>query len=867
MTALLERDAELDRLGAALERAAGGSGSVVLVAGEAGIGKTSLVRAFVRRNDGRRARVLLGACDDLLTPRTLGPLRDAARGTAGPLAAALAADDRDAALLTALADGGARPTVLVLEDVHWADDATLDVLRYVGRRVAELPAVLVATYRDEEVGPSLQRVLGALGGPAVHRLAPARLSRSAVARLTGGTAATSAPVYTLTRGNPFFVSEMVAGAREAVPATVVDAVLARVQRLGPAARAALEGLSVVPSAVELPLARALLDGSGLADLGALAEIERTGLLEVRAGAVAFRHELARRAVEGALPMGVRMQHHARVLAALRAGPEPDLARVVHHAVAAGDAAAVVAHAPAAARVAHRLGAHAQEAALQEQALAYRERLDPAEEAALWREHAAALFTLDRMPRALDAGREAVRLAEERGDPEPLAEALVGLGLAYWAVLRPAEGLAAVERAVAVLEPVGDGPTHAYALAYLAGLRITVDRDADALEAARAAAAMARRVGAPPLVALARIACGTARLKQGDADGADDLRAGIAAAASASAHVFAMTGHILLVQDLWNAGRHAEAEAQIAAGTAYAQERDLGIYLDHLGAYGHRAQALRGEWDAAEAGLRRLVDTDETGALRYGLPELARLLVRRGADDARTVLERAADRARRADGRYELAPVALAWIELAWLTDRPADARAAVTALAARAAAPGAAWLRADLLRWRRRLGEPVVAFPGCPPEHAAGLRGDWRAAAAGFAARGMPYERALELADAREVEPMVEALRILDDLGARPAAALVRRRLREGGVVAVPRGPKPTTRANPAGLTERQVEILGMVRGGRTNAEIAATLVLSVRTVDHHVSAVLQKLGVTTRREAAAAADRLPWPDPGAGRG
>jgi predicted ATPase len=212
----------------------------VLISGEAGIGKTSLVRAFVLDRPDR-ARVLLGACDDLVTPRTLGPLRDAVRGTRGPLATALATGDRDAvlsALLTDLADG-TRPTVLVLEDVHWADDATLDVLRYVGRRVVDLPAVVVATYRDEEVGPSLQRVLGALGGPAVHRLAPARLSRAAVARLIGGTAATSAPLYRLTAGNPFFVSEMAAATGSAtvsgaVPATVVDAVIARLHRLGPA---------------------------------------------------------------------------------------------------------------------------------------------------------------------------------------------------------------------------------------------------------------------------------------------------------------------------------------------------------------------------------------------------------------------------------------------------------------------------------------------------------------------------------------------------------------------------------------------------------------------------------------------------------
>jgi len=595
--------------------------------------------------------------------------------------------------------------VLVLEDVHWADDATLDVVRYLGRRIADLPAVVVVTYRDGEVGPMLQRVLGALGGTAVDRLAPARLSRAAVARLAGGTTATSAPLYRLTAGNPFFVSELLAVARsdripddnaDTVPATVVDAVLARVQRLGAAEQAALEQLSVVPAGMALPLARAVLG-----DLGVLAAAERTGLVEVRANAVAFRHELSRRAVEAALPVAVRMRCNARVLTALLAAPDPDLTRVVHHAVGAGDEAAVVAHAPAAARAANRLGAHAQEVALQEQALRHRHLLTPADEAALWQERAMALFTLDRVPEALDAGRRAVALYERLGATGPLAEVLVTLALGHWALVQMPECLATVERAVAVavLQPGGTGPQHAYALAYLGGLQVAVDRDEEALEAGTAALALARQLGSPALVALGRIACGNPRMKLGDPGGTDELRAGIAEAAAVSAHVLVMTGYVVLVQNLWNAGLPAETERRIAEATAYAQERELDIYLDNMAAHGFRCRAARGEWDAAEAGLRRIVATAGSAGTRAALPELSRLLVRRGADDAEAVLDRALDFARRCDARYELAPALMARIELAWLTDRPADARDAVELLSARTASPGAERARADLLRW------------------------------------------------------------------------------------------------------------------------------------------------------------------------
>ena len=161
---LLERQAELQMLGTAVERAGTGQGSAILVLGEAGIGKTSLVHAFLATVAGR-ARVLAGACEDLLTPRALGALRDAARSAAdGPLAAALSRRADPDLVFAAVCDELASPpspAVLVIEDAHWADGATLDVLCYLGTRVRNLPAVLLVTYRDDTLTRDhpLRRVL------------------------------------------------------------------------------------------------------------------------------------------------------------------------------------------------------------------------------------------------------------------------------------------------------------------------------------------------------------------------------------------------------------------------------------------------------------------------------------------------------------------------------------------------------------------------------------------------------------------------------------------------------------------------------------------------------------------------------------
>ena len=240
--------------------------------------------------------------------------------------------------------------------------------------------------------------------------------------------------------------------------------------------------------------------------------------------------------------------------------------------------------------------------------------------------------------------------------------------------------------------------------------------------------------------------------------------------------------------------------------------------------------------------------------RETIPILARVLVRQGSQDAPKWLARAARHAAGANVLEWLVPTGLAHVEHAWLTGEHALAGPYPELLLERTNRPGTQLWRGELLMYLRRLGYPAGPFAGCPEPYAAALRGDWRSAAEAWLGAGDPYEHAVALAESGQVEPTLEALTILDGLGAGPAVAMVRRRLRELGVTRLPRRPQPGTRANPAGLTGRQLEILRLVAAGRSNGEIAQHLVLSPRTVDHHVAAILQKLGVPTRRDAAARA-------------
>src|SRR5215218_8705144 len=473
MTAgLLERDAELRRLRETLRGAGQGRGSVVLVSGEAGIGKTSLVRAFAREASGS-ARVLVGACDDLVTPRTLGPFRDMARGAGGPLAEAVEeVAGRDAVFGAVHQELAGRPTVMVVEDVHWADDATLDVLRYLAWRIPALPSVLVLTYHDDELGDDhpLRRVLGALASSEVRRLTLQPLSPRAVEELSGGRGADAAAVLAATAGNPFFVTEVLANPRIEVPATVRDAVLARLAGLGEETQQALELLSTVPGRVERWLVERLL-----ADPAALDEAERRGVLEADPGHVWFRHELARRAIERQLTSGARVACNRRVLAELARRPGVELSRLAHHAHRAGDPEAVIRHGLAAAREAAGAGAFSEALAHYELVLGWSGQLPGQQLATVQEESIWVLYNLSRFDDAVARAGRVVALRERTGDPAALGQALTTLSRMRYMVNDPGGSEEAAIRAVALLEPLGDRPQLARAYAYLAAILKLTDR--------------------------------------------------------------------------------------------------------------------------------------------------------------------------------------------------------------------------------------------------------------------------------------------------------------------------------------------------------------------------------------------------------
>ena len=854
---LVERDVELAALVASVEAAASGEGSAMLVLGEAGIGKSSLIHEFLRAVEGH-VRVLMGTCDDLLTPRTFGPLRDAAAAAGGPLAAAFSSEPDRESVYRALLDELSRPdmpTVLVVEDIHWADDATLDALRFVARRLQRLRAVVVLSYRDDEVQPiHLRQLLGALSGSTVRRLVLHRLSEAAVLRLTRAAGVDRPAIFATTDGNPFFVSEVLSSSSADVPANVVDAVLARVHQLAPETQVALDQLAVVPSQVEGWLVTALLGG-----MDPLAEAEQRGMVALRPEGLAFRHELARHALEQSMPASRRMAFNRAVMDALLEHEHADLSRIVHHAVAAGEADTILSYAPQAAREAAQAGAHSQALAHYEHVVPHLEALPAEAQARILVEYAWQLYAAYRFVEAVEVAERAAQIWDRLGDRVAFGEALVAVSRSMYMADRPGPARAAIEEAVRVLAGTGNTAAQAYAEAYHGAVLSLTDQFEAALEQLALARELAERANRPDLVALCLDYVGWSRVALGDELGVDDLRASLELASSITHYEYVARAYTNLGEAYYHLRDHDALERCIADGVQYCTDHDLPAHAYSLQAHGAMLMMVRGDLEGSEELLRDLVaSVPDAGQLaRLTLPTLGRVLARRGSPEAEHVLDRAWEIALRGDALLSLAPAGLARIEWAWLTGDVSRAQPQIDVLLDRTVVAGGFRCRGELLRYLDRAGVPVEPFTDCPEEWAAGVRGDWRAAAAAWERIGDPYERALELADSGEPAPMLDALGVLEGIGAAAAARVVRRRLRDLGVTRIPRPRRADAPAGPSGLTARQLDVLALLTEGLTNAEIADRLVVSTRTVDHHVSAILTRLGASTRRDAVRMAADL----------
>ncbi len=852
---LLERDRYLADLAHWLQDAAQCSGLVALIGGEAGVGKTALLRQFAAQQRG--IRVLWGGCDDLFTPRPLAPLYDIAQQAEGALLAAInCASNREALFTAVLRDLQREPTWVVLEDMHWADEATLDLLKYLGRRVSQTRALITVTYRDDEVGlrHPLRFVIGELPRASTRRMSLSPLSEAAVTKLAKSAGLVAKGIYAITGGNPLFVTEVLAAPTDNVPATVRDAVLARALKLSPAARDIAELVCVVPGRAEAWL----LEQTVSADAASIESCLSIGMVASEDGALGYRHELVRRAYEDSLPLPRKRDLHARVLAALAQRPGVSPALLAHHASSARDFEAVMRFAPLAAAHARSVDAHRAAAAHFESMLPYADSLAPIDHAHLLEEFSYECFLTGRYATANEVRQRALQIWRGLGARAQEGGTLRWLSKIAWFEGRRQDADRYCVDAISVLESLPPSAVLATAYCDRAELHMESHENDSAVAYAQRAIALAESQPNARTVSDALGVLGTARLIMGNDAGWADLERSLQLALAGGFHQQVASAYTDLSAMAVSRRQYDRAAGSLSAGLAYCEERDLDFLRPYMLAYRARMRLEQGDWPgAAEDARSVLLDPGTTSVARIpALRTLGHVRIRRGDPEAADPLEEARILSGPEPELQQFGTLAAVRAEAAWLAgNHEGVVREALPAYHRVLLRPDPR-MKGELAAWLWRVNALDGAPSGVAEPYAMEISGDWRAAANAWAGFGCPYERAIVLGWYGGEFEQREALAIFEQLGAVPAAEGLRRRMRAGGLRGVPRGARTSTTSNPHGLTQREAQVLVLMSDGLRNAAIAKRLYVSTRTVDHHVSAILSKLGAQSRAEAIAVGQR-----------
>jgi DNA-binding CsgD family transcriptional regulator len=858
---LIERSGYLEALHTQLHQTARGEGFIFFLIGEAGIGKTSLVNAFVHEAE-ENCQVYTGTCDSLFTPRPLAPLYDIAWQIGQGLPELLqSTSDKTtlfAAFLQKLTSTGS-PVILIFEDIHWADEVTLDFIKFFARRITRSKCLFILTFRDNEISENeaLRNVLADLSPDAMQKITLPPLSRQAVKNMAAAKGYSGEDVYNISGGVPFYVNEILASYSPGIPRNIKDAVLAVYQRCVGLKKELWEFLSVAPYGIGIHLLEKISPHYGLS----LDQCLNHGILLTDNDNIRFKHELYRRTVEEHVSPLKRIELNRKMLDLLlqhHEGSCPEL--IVHHAKNANAYEMVMKYAPMAAKEAAQVGAHIEASKLYLTAIEYAPRGNAEELVDLYEQYAYECYLTNQVKEAIIYQQKALRVWKEKNETEKTGNSLRILSRLWWFEANRRESEKLGHEALTVLENEPASAIKAMAYSNMSQLKMLSDEHEDSIYWGEIAINMARELGNNEILVHALCNVGTVKMRQSDTrqEGENTLRQSldIALKNEYSEHV----GHIYI-----NLGSNAvlmkdyvAASRCFDAGIAYCEERDLDSWSKYIHAWKARMLMETGKWNEAEELCLRLVQKASYSAvIKMGaFIVLGKIKLCAGQPDALEYLEKAKALAFPAGEIQRIAPAMVALLEYEWHTGQAVIAEKELATAIQVIKETDNRWHYSEFAFWLEKTRGIIIHENDLYTPYQLETDGDYRQAAAYWEKLGCPYEEAHALFNGND-EDKRTALSILTALGATATHEKLKQEMRTAGIRNIPRGIRDTTRANPAQLTTRQVDVLKLLHAGLQNKEIAGRLFISAKTVDHHISAILFKLEVNSRTKAVSEGVRL----------
>ena len=858
--ALIERDGFMASLQQHFEDISDGEGHCVFISGEAGIGKTALVKAFCKKQSDE-CSIYQGACDALFTPRPLAPLYDILwqvnkeRWPTSP-----SSEERSALFADFFQELSAKKgkLLIVFEDIHWADEGTLDFIRFFARRIYQLPCLFILTYRDNEIHSMhpLRNVLGQLPPDSFTKLVVTPLSKQAVVEMAMQKGYSGEDVYSISGGNPFYVNEILASYSPGVPDNIKDSILSVYERQKEGTKNAWQIWSVMPEGLEVDRVATIKNSWWDID-----HCFAISVILVQNDKVVFKHELYRRTIEESLTPFRRMELNKLMLELFLDSFEEkgEIERILHYAKNANEKKLVVKYAPEAAQKAALIGAHREASKLYLTAIEYFEGTDTNQLAHFYKAYAYECYLSNQIQEAITFTEKVLNNSKKNSDIETTGDSLRFLSRLWWfdGNRKNAEDFAL--QAIDVLKDQPATITKAMTFSNMAQLKMLSNESAECMLWGEKAITMAKELDNEEILCHALNNIGSVHMFiiSSEQKGISMLQQSLEIALRNCYYEHAALAYTNLASGLVKMKNYVFARTILDEGIHYCEVENLNSWSFYMLSWKARLNLETGNWKEACSIADNLLKSENQPAIIKitALIVVVKILMRKGGKDIVPLLLEAKTRSFKTMELQRVIPLMAALLEYEWLTSKTIIEQDDIEQTIVLMKQTGTDLEKNEFAFWMKKAGRHFVPCEEIAEAYDTSSTAKALKAASFWEKTGCLYEQALVLFEGKEDDKR-KAIKIVQDLDANAVYEKMKQEMRNSGIKNIPRGIRKSTRSNAAFLTYREMDVLQLLKEDMQNKEIAALLYISAKTVDHHISSILFKLDASSRSKAVSEAIR-----------